>query len=512
MFNVQLDESGDPLLCLHLTQRSADVALGVPYNIAGYAFLLELFSHFTGIRAGIFGHTLVDAHVYTSKADGSMAEYDHVPGLRQQLQRAPRALPRLSIDPAIRALDDLRPLLDADTETLMKSFRLDRLRAAPPDPVQGRGLSVGEACDAGDDLRAVAGGGHRRRQRDPLAPPGRLPPVQARDHGDDGIMGRKTFESMGKPLPGRRNVVVTRTPIDAPGVERVRSIEEALALAGAGDVWLVGGARIYEEGMQYADVIDVTYVPDRVDAVDAVRAPAIDERLFEPGPLLPHEDEEGLTRRVYTRRNETSSRDLPASRGLRQRRDLDLDLDPDPDPDTDLDPDPDPDPDPDRRPRPRPPTPTPTPDTVIAQHILCIYKGAKRAPKAITRSKTDAKARAQEALAKVRGRRPVRRRRQGVLGRRRVGRPHGKRGQIPPRRHGSCVQYRRLRAQARRSQRRGGEPVRFSRDQTNPVAELIRLRVPEPLVVGNIPDRRSKVGVSNALPRQLHVVYVGRGV
>lgn len=116
------------------------------------------------------------------------------------------------------------------------------------------------------------------------------------------VMGRKTFESMGKPLPGRRNVVVTRAPIDVPGVECVRSLEEALALAGDGDVWLVGGARIYEEGMRYADVIDVTYVPDRVNAVDAVRAPTIDERLFEPGPLLPHEDEEGLTRRVYSRK------------------------------------------------------------------------------------------------------------------------------------------------------------------------------------------------------------------
>jgi thymidylate synthase len=132
MFNVQLDESGDPLLCLHLTQRSADVALGVPYNIAGYALLLELFSHFTGIRAGIFGHTLVDAHVYTSKVDGSMAEYDHVPGLRKQLERTPRPLPRLTIDPSIRGLDDLRPLLDADTETLVNRFRLSGYDPHPP--------------------------------------------------------------------------------------------------------------------------------------------------------------------------------------------------------------------------------------------------------------------------------------------------------------------------------------------------------------------------------------------
>jgi thymidylate synthase len=132
MFNVQLDEGGDPLLCLHLTQRSADVALGVPYNIAGYAFLLELFSHFTGIRAGIFGHTLVDAHVYTSKPDGSMAEYDHVPGLRRQLERAPRALPKLTIDPSIRGLDELRSLLDADTDTLMARFALTGYEAHPP--------------------------------------------------------------------------------------------------------------------------------------------------------------------------------------------------------------------------------------------------------------------------------------------------------------------------------------------------------------------------------------------
>jgi thymidylate synthase len=124
MFNVQLDASGDPSLNLHLTQRSADVALGVPYNIAGYAFLLELFAKMSGIRAGIFAHTLVDAHVYTAKPDGSMAEYDHVPGLRTQLERTPRALPKLTIDSAIRELSDIKPLLEADTATVMKHFTL----------------------------------------------------------------------------------------------------------------------------------------------------------------------------------------------------------------------------------------------------------------------------------------------------------------------------------------------------------------------------------------------------
>jgi dihydrofolate reductase len=119
------------------------------------------------------------------------------------------------------------------------------------------------------------------------------------------VMGRATFDSIGKPLSGRRNLVVTSRPLDMPGIETVRSVEEALARAGDADVWFLGGARVYEEAMRHADVIDVTYVPDRVPVAGAVLAPAIDEAIFEPGPLLPHEDEPALTRRVYTRRAKT---------------------------------------------------------------------------------------------------------------------------------------------------------------------------------------------------------------
>ncbi|MEM6861695.1 MAG: thymidylate synthase [Myxococcota bacterium] len=125
ILNVQYDEAGLPVLNLHLTQRSADVALGVPYNIAGYAFLLSLFARWTDMRAGIFAHTLVDAHIYTAKPDGSMAEYDHVPGLRTQLERSSRPLPQLSIDPSVKDLSDVEALYEADTETLLSTFRLD---------------------------------------------------------------------------------------------------------------------------------------------------------------------------------------------------------------------------------------------------------------------------------------------------------------------------------------------------------------------------------------------------
>ena len=125
IFNVQYGADGEPYLCLHLTQRSCDVALGVPYNIAGYAFLLSLFAHLAGMRAGTFGHSLVDAHIYTAKPDGSMGEYDHVPGLRQQLQREPRQLPRLVISPDLKTLDDVLALCDADLDDILGAFRLD---------------------------------------------------------------------------------------------------------------------------------------------------------------------------------------------------------------------------------------------------------------------------------------------------------------------------------------------------------------------------------------------------
>jgi thymidylate synthase len=131
VLNVQTAADGDPVLNLHLTQRSADVALGVPYNIAGYALILALLARFTGLRPGIFAHTLIDAHVYTKKPDGSMAEYDHVPGLELQLTREPRGLPKLTIDPSIQSLDDLLPLLHADTPTVMKHFVLEGYEPHP---------------------------------------------------------------------------------------------------------------------------------------------------------------------------------------------------------------------------------------------------------------------------------------------------------------------------------------------------------------------------------------------
>jgi len=91
-FHVQ----GGKLNC-HLTQRSGDVALGIPFNLAAYATLTQMLAQEVGLGLGRFAHTIVDAHIYTSRADGTMDEYDHVQGLRDQLERDPLPLPRLEI-------------------------------------------------------------------------------------------------------------------------------------------------------------------------------------------------------------------------------------------------------------------------------------------------------------------------------------------------------------------------------------------------------------------------------
>jgi dihydrofolate reductase len=117
------------------------------------------------------------------------------------------------------------------------------------------------------------------------------------------IMGRNTFESIGKPLPNRLNIVVSWTAA-LEGVLVARSIEEALALASERkDVWFIGGSRVYTAAMEHVDVIDVTYVPDEIEtSPSAVAAPDIDEEVFAPGEMYDHEDEATLIRRVFVRR------------------------------------------------------------------------------------------------------------------------------------------------------------------------------------------------------------------
>lgn len=121
-------------LCLHLTQRSADVIIGIPFNLASYSLLCHLLARFSGLQPGKFAHTLVDAHIYTCKLNGEKQEYDHVLGALEQIKRTPIKLPRLNISDSILSLSDVEQLLhpSVSTDDIMKLFVLQNYKYYPP--------------------------------------------------------------------------------------------------------------------------------------------------------------------------------------------------------------------------------------------------------------------------------------------------------------------------------------------------------------------------------------------
>jgi len=107
----------DGRLNCHLTQRSGDIALGIPFNIASYSLLTMIIARLTGYEVGSFGHTIIDAHIYQ----------DHIEGLKKQLTRSCKELPTVTISDDISessSIDDVLyehiQLHDYDPHTAIK--------------------------------------------------------------------------------------------------------------------------------------------------------------------------------------------------------------------------------------------------------------------------------------------------------------------------------------------------------------------------------------------------------
>src|SRR5258706_15783569 len=88
----------DGQLSCQMYQRSADLFLGVPFNIASYALLTLMVAQVCGLKPGGFVHALGDTHLYSN----------HLAQAREQLTRAPRKLPVMKLNPAIRNIFDFR--------------------------------------------------------------------------------------------------------------------------------------------------------------------------------------------------------------------------------------------------------------------------------------------------------------------------------------------------------------------------------------------------------------------
>jgi dihydrofolate reductase len=122
--------------------------------------------------------------------------------------------------------------------------------------------------------------------------------------GSTVIMGRKTFESIGRPLPKRRNIVLTRRVIPRPEapIEHFLSLDSALKTC-EGDVWIIGGSFVYQEGLSVAQELYVTTIPKTISGEALVYFPYVNPDCFKVRERIELSAEKNLYCNVYVKKD-----------------------------------------------------------------------------------------------------------------------------------------------------------------------------------------------------------------